>query len=179
MQSDKSDLPPDRETGRTEAMSSDAEDQQKAEQEKQKTDEEMRKAQQLADDLAPYVPKTGSLDTFWDLPKVDEALSLLDAAGYAPTDFLPSGGDLSFAGADRAAKFFKRYVRQIRAQLCTEDGKPQPTAAGVLNSGAGALVPILATALVIPALAVAVLAPIAAIIATVGLGAFCKVRNEP
>jgi hypothetical protein len=153
-------------------MSSDAEDKQKAE-------EEMQKAQQLAEDLAPYVPKAGSLDTFWELPQVDEAISRLQAAGFAPTEFVPSGGDLSFAGADRAARFFKKYVRQIRAQLCTEDGKPRPTAGNILNSGASALVPLLAAVLVIPPLAVAVLAPVAAIIAAVGLGAFCQVRNEP
>jgi leucyl aminopeptidase len=151
--------------GRTEAMSTD--------------DEEMQKAEQLAADLVQHVPQTGTLDTFWDLPQVDEALSLLQEAGYAPTDFLPSGGDLSFAGADRAAKFFKRYVRQVHAQICTEDGKARQTVGNAWNAGVGALLPAMVLVVAIPPAAVVVLAPIAAILASVGLDKFCKMSNEP
>lgn len=141
--------------------------------------ESMQTAEQLADELVPYVPKTGTLDTFWDLPQVDEALKMLQDAGFAPTEFLPPGGDLNFSAGDAAAKFYKAYVKHLRPKICTENGDLRKTVGNALNAGAGALLPAMALVLAIPPAAVVFLAPIAAILVSVGLDAFCQIGKEP
>jgi hypothetical protein len=140
--------------------------------------ESMPTAERLAADLVPYVPETGTLDAFWDKPQVDEALRLLEGAGFAPTEFLPDSGDLNFAAGDAAAKFYKAFARQVRTRLCSADGDVRKTIGDALNAGVGALLPAMAVVLAIPPAAVVILAPIAAILVAVGLNGFCQTSKR-
>jgi hypothetical protein len=141
-------------------------------------DESMPVAERLAADLVPHVPATGTLDAFWDQPQVDEALRLLEGAGFAPTEFSPDSGDLNFAAGDAAAKFYKAFTRQVRARLCTADGDVRKKIGDALNAGVGALLPAMCAVLAIPLAAVVILAPIAAILVAVGLDGFCQASKK-
>src|SRR6266568_1892086 len=131
----------------------------------------LRQAVDLAQRLAQEVSDTsGDFTPIWD--RSDEALALVEKAGYSPHEFISDSDDslgFGLGGPGFARRFFRAYAREVRASLCGQDGDLRSSVGVAISGGTASLLSVLANALAVPLAAVGLLAPIAAILLIKGV----------
>ena len=136
-------------------------------------------ATRLANELKKHVAESDGLTPVWTWAESDEALQLVQKAGYSPEEFLDEVElGLNFNASDFSKRFYQSYARQISPDLCNKDNALRKSVSAAIGAGTTSLIGLMAEALLIPGGAVALVAPIAAILLVKGIDAFCDMDLE-
>jgi hypothetical protein len=104
----------------------------------------------------------------------------VEREGYDLSEFLPDEdrADLNFSLPDFGRRFFNKYSEIVRSKLCQEGGELRAHVDKAITSGLGALLAVLASALLVPGAVIVLLAPIAALMLGYGVDAFCEMKED-